>query len=563
MAEICASAAPISTKNTSVEELRRSVTYHPSVWRDHFLSYTNDVTEITAAEKEELEKQKEKVKNLLDQTPNDSTLKIELIDAIQRLGFGYHFEEVIDESLGEVYDRYEMPSGKDDEDEIRVRSLRFRLLRQQGYRVPCDVFEKLLDDKGNFKDSLITDVEGLLSLYEASNYGINGEEIMDKALKFSSSHLEGSIHKMPTSLSRRVKEALDMPISKTLTRLGARKFISLYQEDESHNELLLKFAKLDFNIVQKMHQRELHHITRWWEGLEFGKKLPFARDRVVECFFWILGVYFEPKYEIARRFLTKVISMTSILDDIYDVYGSLDELRRLTHAIQRWDISVGDELPPYMRICYEALLGVYSEMEDEMAKKGQSYRLLYARQEMIKLVMAYMVEAEWCFSKYFPTMEEYMKQALVSGAYMMLSTTSLVGMEDLNITKHDFDWITSEPPMLRAASVICRLMDDMVGHGIEQKIISVDCYMRENGCSKEEACREFWNRVKKAWKCMNEECLEPRAASMAILARVLNLARVINLLYVGEDAYGSSSTKTKNFIKSVLVDPIHSIEYHI
>lgn len=87
--------------------------------------------------------------------------------------------------------------------------------------------------------------------------------------------------------------------------------------------------------------------------------------------------------------------------------------------------------------------------------------------------------------------------------------------------------------------------------------------MRENGCSKEEACREFWNRVKKAWKCMNEECLEPRAASMAILARVLNLARVINLLYVGEDAYGSSSTKTKNFIKSVLVDPIHSIEYHI
>lgn len=139
-----------------------------------------------------------------------------------------------------------------------------------------DVFEKLLDDKGNFKDSLITDVEGLLSLYEASNYGINGEEIMDKALEFSSSHLEGSIHKMPTSLSRRVKEALDMPISKTLTRLGARKFISLYQEDESHNELLLNFAKLDFNIVQKMHQRELHHITR----LAVTPPVPFKTIRI-------------------------------------------------------------------------------------------------------------------------------------------------------------------------------------------------------------------------------------------------------------------------------------------
>lgn len=94
--------------------------------------------------------------------------------------------------------------------------------------------------------------------------------------------------------------------------------------------------------------------------------------------------------------------------------------------------------------------------------------------QMIKLVMAYMVEAEWCFSKYFPTMEEYMKQALVSGAYMMLSTTSLVGMEDPNISKHDFDWITSEPPMLRAASVICRLMDDMVGHGVSQLTIQTN-----------------------------------------------------------------------------------------
>nr|QBA83619.1 terpene synthase [Mentha x piperita] len=557
MAEICASAAPISTKNTSVEEIRRSVTYHPSVWRDHFLAYTNDVTEISAAEKEQLGKQKEKVKNLLAQTPNDSTLKIDLIDAIQRLGLGYHFEEEIDGSLRKIRDSYEMLSSKGEGD-VRVLALRFRLLRQQGYRVPCEVFNKLVDDEGNFKESLINDVEGMLSLYEASNYGINGEEIMDKALEFSSSHLEDSIQKKPTCLSRRVKEALDMPISKTLMRLGARKFISIYEEDESHNELLLNFAKLDFNIVQKMHQRELHHITRWWEDLDFKSKLPFARDRVVECYFWILGVYFEPKYETARRLLTKVISMASILDDIYDVYGSLDELRHFTDAIQRWDIVGAEELPPYMRICYEALLGVYAEMEDEMVKQGQSYRIVYAKQEMIKLVRAYMEEAEWCYSKYIPRMDEYMKLALVSGAYMMLSTTSLVGMMEEPISVHDFDWITGEPPILRAASVICRLMDDMVGHGIEQKITSVDIYMRENGCSKTEAFGEFWKRVKKAWKDMNEECLEPRPASMPILTRVLNLARVINLLYVGEDAYGSSSTKTKDFIQSVLVDPLHS-----
>ena len=55
---------------------------------------------------------------------------------------------------------------------------------------------------------------------------------------------------------------------------------------------------------------------RWWKNLDFSHKLSFARDRVVECYFWILGVYFEPEYILARRILTKVIAMTSVIDDI-------------------------------------------------------------------------------------------------------------------------------------------------------------------------------------------------------------------------------------------------------
>lgn len=75
---------------------------------------------------------------------------------------------------------------------------------------------------------------------------------------------------------------------------------------------------------------------RWWKGLDFARRLPFARDRVVECFFWIVGVYFEPQYSLARKILTKVIAMTSIIDDIYDVYGTLEELELFTEAIDRF-----------------------------------------------------------------------------------------------------------------------------------------------------------------------------------------------------------------------------------
>lgn len=64
-------------------------------------------------------------------------------------------------------------------------------------------------------------------------------------------------------------------------------------------------------------------------------KLTFTRDRIVESYFWALGVYFEPQYSHARRMLAKVSAMLAITDDIYDNYGTQEELELYTEAIQR------------------------------------------------------------------------------------------------------------------------------------------------------------------------------------------------------------------------------------
>lgn len=77
-------------------------------------------------------------------------------------------------------------------------------------------------------------------------------------------------------------------------------------------------------------------IIRWWRELDFANKLPFAKNRLVECYFWILGVYFQPEYSVARKLLTKVIAITSTIDDVYDVYGTIEELTLLTNAIERF-----------------------------------------------------------------------------------------------------------------------------------------------------------------------------------------------------------------------------------
>ncbi|KAL7131043.1 hypothetical protein ABFS83_13G173200 [Erythranthe nasuta] len=266
------SAVPITPNDACLEDARRrSVTYHPSVWGSHFLKYTSHVTEISVAENEELESQKATVRNLLMSQIQDDSLsphkKLQLIDAIQRLGVAYHFEIEIENSLRYIYETYEY-DGEDNinNNDLHFVALRFRLLRQQGYFVPCDVFNKCMDGDGNLKESIANNIEAILSLYEAAHLGIDGEDILDKAISFCTSFLESYLVDQNNNciyLAKQVSEALNIPIHKSVIRLGARKFISIYQENESHDKTLLHFAKLDFNIIQKLHQKEVGDLTRY------------------------------------------------------------------------------------------------------------------------------------------------------------------------------------------------------------------------------------------------------------------------------------------------------------
>ncbi|MCE2055248.1 hypothetical protein HAX54_042275 [Datura stramonium] len=403
----------------------------------------------------------------------------------------------------------------------------------------------------------------MLSFYEAAHLRVHGEDILEQALVFTSSHLKSMMPTLSDSFREQVMHALNRSIRTSLPRVETRRIISIYQNYDTRDKVLLEFAKLDFNLLQKVHKKELTSITRWWKDLDFVTKCPFARDRLVESYFWALSVYFEPKYAIARRMLTKVIALATIIDDIYDTYGTYDELRCFTDAIESWNTdSAIDQLPSYMRPCYLAILDVYTEMEEELAKKGETYRLYYAKNELKKLTRAYFDEAKWYHhsDSYVPTFEEYMKVSLVSSGYMMVATNSLVGIEDNLINKNIMDWVTKEPIVVQASSVIARLMDDIAGHEFEQEKghepSAVECYMKQNGTSKQEAVLELQKLVSDAWKDVNKQCLCPTEVPMLILVRVLNLARVIDLLYKDGDGFTHSTTQLKDIITSVLVDPI-------
>ncbi|KAK4576356.1 hypothetical protein RGQ29_027072 [Quercus rubra] len=552
------SAVAATAKNDMPQIIRRSANFQPSIWGDRFLTYASEFLETENNLKQQVQELKEEVMCMLTSPVEKPYQKLNLIDVLQRLGVSYHFENEIEKFLQQLHRTLLDHDDQENDDDLYTVALQFRLLRQQGYYISCDKFTKFKDSNGNFKDSLINDARAMLSLYEATHLRVHGEDILDEALVFTTTHLEFIASHLSTPLAAQVSHALKQPIHKGLPRLEARHYFSIYQEDSSHDKVLHTFAKLDFNILQKMHQKELSDIARWWKELNFSKKLPFIRDRVIECYFWILGVFFEPEYFHARRILTKVIAMTSTIDDIYDVYGTFEEIELFTEAIERWDISATDQLPEYMKVCYQALLDVYCEME-EIVGERRSDRVKYAIEAMKNQVRAYFDEAKWFHKKYIPTMDEYMEIALATSGYSLLATTSLVGMGDI-VTNDSFKWVFSKPKMVRACTVVARLMDDIVSHKFEQErghtASAVECYMAQYGATEEDAINELRKQVTNAWKDINEECLYPTIVSKPIIMSILNLTRVMDVVYKDEDGYTNAGIVLKDFVTSLLVDPV-------
>lgn len=79
--------------------------------------------------RDELEKMKEGVKELIEANQVDPLVELELIDVIQQLGLDYHFEAEIQHALDLIHKRPEDSSSSHD---LCATALRFRLLRQHG-----------------------------------------------------------------------------------------------------------------------------------------------------------------------------------------------------------------------------------------------------------------------------------------------------------------------------------------------------------------------------------------------------------------------------------------------
>ncbi|XP_031268180.1 (E)-beta-farnesene synthase-like [Pistacia vera] len=209
------------------------------------------------------------------------------------------------------------------------------------------------------------------------------------------------------------------------------------------------------SLLQPPSLSQWHLVCR--KNIELITKLPYIRDRMVEEYFWILGMIFEPQ----------------------------------------WDIGAIDMLPDYMKFIYKSLLDFFAEMEEDMSKEGRAYCVDCPKMMLQRVVEAYFAEAIWFNKGHFPsTFDEYMTVALETGSCRLTIAMIFLAM---CATKEDFDWFCCDHKIIRAADRIARLLDDKASHRFEQKRghvpSAVECYMKQHGVSEDVAVEFLLKQV--------------------------------------------------------------------
>ncbi|XP_055960452.1 alpha-copaene synthase-like isoform X3 [Mercurialis annua] len=296
---------------TSDNVKRTSSSFNPTIWGDQFLKYATDSKQMNDASSErQHEGLKLEVRRMIRNTKSEPRNILSLIDAVQRLGVNYHFKSEINEALQKVFD---------DDDEIEDLysvALRFRLLRQHGIKVSSELFDKFKESDGNFKTSITNDVFGMLSLYEAAHLSIPGENILDEALDFTTATLQSFLPELTNHLATHVSHSLNRPIRKCLPRLETRYYIDAYPMEKSYDETLLKFAKLDFNMLQKLHQKELYIVREW--DIKAKDALP---EYMKMIYITLLDIYNEYEENVANE-----------QKPLYSLYYAKEAMKRVTRA---------------------------------------------------------------------------------------------------------------------------------------------------------------------------------------------------------------------------------------
>ncbi|MQL97711.1 hypothetical protein Taro_030408 [Colocasia esculenta] len=552
--------APPHDAYPALELPRRPGSYSASMWDDGYIQSLRNEYCREDSERGRMEKLKQVIRGLLEDGTVGLAEQLELVDLLQGLGVGRHFEKEVHGILSEAARVAAGDHGEVLKDDLSSTALLFRLLRQHGYRISQDVFNRFREEPGgHFEAYLHGDVRVALSLYEATLYGHTRESTLDAARAAALRTLQNLVaseEDIDANLREEVAHALELPLNRRIGRLQARWLLEMSTRKpvDMVHPTLLELAALDFNMVQSIHRGDLKKMSRWWTDLGLKEKLSFARDRLMENYFRSIGIVPDPQFSRCREKLTQVCCLISTIDDIYDEYGTYDELHAFTKAVERWEVTAAYDLPQYMQSCYFVLLNTVGQMCHELQREKGLDALPFLKKAWADLCRAFLIEAKWCYEKCMPTFKDYMGNAWMSISVHVVLAHAILFM-DVDMTEKDFEHLRQYPPVICYSSTIFRLLNDLVERERWDTPSAIACYMNENSATEEAARRHIKDLIDETWSAMSQE-ITASSLPARFTTAAANVARLGHCLYQHGDGHSKPGKEFKYRVRSLLMEPI-------
>eukprot|EP00253_Pinus_taeda_P007840 PITA_07840 len=445
MAEISCS---VSTKFSDESSIRRgTANYHGNVWHDDFILSLNSPYGAPGYY-ERAGKLIEEIKHMLLSEMEDNNYdlikRLQIVDTLECLGIDRHFQPVIKTAALDYVYRYWNEKGiavgsrdflsKD----LNTTALGFRALRLHRYNVSAGVLENFKDGNGKFFGNYSGDkeVRSMLSLLRASEISFPGEKVMEEAKAFTREYLN---------------QVLAGRGSKPSGRGQVRVGVSM--------------------------------VLQWWRDSEVAQ-VKLYRRRHVEYYFWANTCTFEPEFSESRIAFAKLITVATVLDDLYDIHGTLEELKTITEGVRRWDLSLMDDLPEHIKVAVHFFFKTANEFAVEVAKKQgrdmtamlkdnvQAYlewnneRYIYMRDtdnqyvQWQRFLESYLQEAEWIATAHVPTFNEYIKNARRTTGMCIINLISVLLMGEL-LPNNILEEIHYPSKIQKLIELTSRLIDDL------------------------------------------------------------------------------------------------------
>ncbi|KAF8031269.1 hypothetical protein BT93_D0462 [Corymbia citriodora subsp. variegata] len=502
--------------------------------------------------------------------PVDEELpKLSMVYQLARLGLTEYFDQETSQMLAQIYRNYKhekpiMKSIHSIDAELSKDCLEFWLLRMHGYRVsPYREVRDHIEKHHEYFSSV------LLNIYRASNLMLPNEHELEKARTFSKKFLE------------------------KITSVGIRdhSIISSSHRRMVEHELGVPWmARLD-HLEHKMWMEEKDALMdefRWSETTGLSK-MGFGREKTTYSYFAVATSISLPCNSDIRIVVAKSAIIITVTDDFFDMEGSLEDLEKLTDAVQRWD---GEGLSGHAETIFKALDNLVADFrmkcfkqsgKDIKEKLQDIVRLVFLHYTssfftllsnifllnglkcLLRLVgkwgetfRSWLMEAKWSRSGGAPPTQEYLDVGKTSiAAHVLVLPSSCLASPTTPL--HQL-WSKPYQPATKLLMTITRLLNDIQSYRKEEKegkLNFVLLYLKENPEANIEDSIKF---VQLLLDQMKKEFLQHVLDELSDLpepSRRLHLGclKVFHMFFNSSNRYDSDMDMLHDIQKALVVPP--------